>query len=186
MDTAERLLGVAEELLSERGPDGVTVREVARRAGLTPMAVYRHFDGVDALRDALRARGYQGLAAAFHDVLAEPDARSRLEASARRYTRWALDHPAMFRLMFTGGPAPEVAATQVQHRRDAAAFRFLVDRIREAMDAGVVPRGDPEARAIDWWALCHGLAVLQQEGKLRLPPDRFDAHLDSTLQWLLR
>lgn len=183
--TADRVLDAAEALVIERGPDQLSLREIARRVGITPMAIYRHFDGVEALRAALRTRGSARLMRAFEEALGEPDPRARLEASARQYVRWARDNPALFRMLFTGGPPEEEAAAAVQVRRDAAVFRFLVDRIREGMDAGLLAAGDPEGRAIDWWALFHGLVWLQQEGKLRLAPSQFDAHVDSTLRWLL-
>jgi AcrR family transcriptional regulator len=184
--TADRLLEAAEALLFERGPEGLTLREVARRVGVTPMAVYRHFDGLDALKSALRERAGKALFHALAESLGEPDARSRLEATARAYVRFALDKPAYFRLLFTGGPPPEEAARAVEVRRNASAARFMVDRVREAMDAGVLPRDDPEARTIDLWALLHGLVTLQQEGKLRLEPSKFEQHLNSTLRWILR
>ncbi|MEQ1504402.1 MAG: TetR/AcrR family transcriptional regulator [Myxococcota bacterium] len=184
-DTAERLLDAAEALLAEHGPDGLSLRQVARETGITPMAVYRHYDGLEALRDALRDRGYERLMTHFRDVLAEPDPRSRLEASAREYVRFATRNPQLFRLLFSGGPPPETAAKSADRRRNATSFRFMVDRVREGIDAGILPPGDPEARAIDWWGLFHGLVVLQQEGKLKLEPDAFDAHIDSTLAWLL-
>lgn len=183
---ADRVLDAALALVTEEGPGALSIREVARRVGLTPMAIYRHFDGLDALRAALRARAATGLMAALTEGLAEPETRARLEASARSYVRWAIENPALFRLLFSGGPPPLAAAAAAEVRRDASAFRFLVDRMREGMDAGLLPAGDPEARAIDWWALFHGLVHLQLEGKLRLEPSRFMDHVDATLRWLLR
>jgi AcrR family transcriptional regulator len=182
METADRIVGAAEALVSERGPDGLSIREVARRVGITPMAVYRHFDGIEALKAALRDRAAVGMMAHLVGALAEPDARARFEAAALGYARWAMAHPALFRMLFTGGPAPAEAARADHVRRDAAAFRFLVDRVREAMDAGWIPADDPEVRAVDWWALVHGLIVLQQEGKLRIDPDRFEAHLQGAVR----
>lgn len=184
-DTADRLLDAAEALLTEHGPDGFSLREVARRTGVTPMAVYRHYDGLEALRDALRDRGYRRLMVHFQEVLAEGDPRGRLEASAREYVRFGTRNPQLFRLLFSGGPPPEQAALNADLRRNASSFRFMVDRVREAMAAGILAPGDPEARAIDWWALFHGLVVLQQEGKLKLAPAAFEAHVDSTIAWLL-
>jgi AcrR family transcriptional regulator len=184
-DTADRILDAAESLLLEQGPDGLSLREIARRTGVTPMAIYRYHAGIEALRDALRTRGYQYLAHAFRDVLAAPDPRSRLEASAREYVRFGIRNPQLFRLLFSGGPPPEEAAQDADLRRNATSFRFMVDRVREAMDAGVLAKGDPEARAIDWWAMFHGLVVLQQEGKLKLAPDAFEAHVEGTIAWLL-
>lgn len=183
--TADRLVDAAEILLAEGGPEALSLREVARRVGVTPMAVYRHFDGVEALKAALRDRAGASLMAALTTSLAEQDARSRIEAAILAYVRWATDHPARFRLLFTGGPPPADAARQAQVRRDASAFRFLVDRVRDAMDAGLLPREDPEPRAIDWWAQFHGLVWLQQEGKLRLEPSQFEAHVRSALRRLL-
>lgn len=185
-DTADRILDAAESLLVEHGPDGFSLREVARRTGITPMAIYRHHAGLEALRDALRDRGYKRLMGHFQEVLAAPDPRARLEASAREYVRFGVGNPALFHLLFSGGPPPEQAALNADMRRNASSFRFMVDRVREAMDAGVLAPGDPETRAIDWWALFHGLVVLQGEGKLKLAPEAFLAHVDGTIAWLLQ
>ncbi|MEZ4240589.1 MAG: TetR/AcrR family transcriptional regulator [Myxococcota bacterium] len=184
LDTAARILAEAEGLVAERGVDALSIREVARRVGITPMAVYRHYDGLDALRAGLRDRASTGMMAQLVAALGEPDVRSRFEAAARGYVRWAMAEPALFRLLFTGGPPPDEAARLDHVRRDATAFRFLVDRMREAVDAGLLPTEDPEALAIDWWALVHGLVVLQQEGKLRLPPEAFEAHVEGAVRRL--
>jgi AcrR family transcriptional regulator len=185
LETADRILLAAEALIAEGGPDALSIREVSRRVGITPMAVYRHFEGLDALRGVLRDRGWAGLMGELVQALAAPDARARFEAAALGYARWAMANPAMFRMLFTGGPTPEVAAQLDHVRRDATAFRFLVDRVREAMDEGVMAPEAPEPRAIDLWALVHGLVVLQQEGKLRIDPAAFEDHVVAGIRRML-
>lgn len=186
-DTRERLLDAAEALIVEAGASALSIREVARRTGLTAMAVYRHFDGIDALRGALKDRGLAALLASHQGVLSESTPRARLVASARSYLSFAVEHPALFTLLFTGGNPPEEAARHAEMRRSATSFRFQVDRVREAIDSGLLPPGDPELRTIQWWAFFHGLAVLYNEGKLKLTREELDRCATEAIErWLLR
>ncbi len=178
---SERILDAAEDLL---GDDGFSLRAVARAIGVTPMALYRHHDGLPALRAALRARGYERLMRGLHQSLAADTPRARLVAATYAYVQFARSNPSIYRLIFATGPPPGHVADP-EARRNAMSFRFMVDRIREAMDAGVLSKGDPEARAIDWWALFHGLVMLQADDKLKLDEPAFDAQVASTLEWLL-
>jgi AcrR family transcriptional regulator len=183
-DTADRILDAAEALLAEQGRAGFSLRAVARSVGITPMAVYRHHDGLDALLDALRDRGFGYLMQHLQRSLVAPTVRERMATSAREYLAFAHEHPALYRLLFATAP-PHEHVPDPEMRRNATSFRFMVDRVREAMDTGVLAAGDPEARAIDWWALFHGLAMLQLDTKLKLDDAAFDAHVESTLTWLL-
>jgi AcrR family transcriptional regulator len=148
------------------------------------MAVYRHHDGLDALLDGLRDRGFAILMQHLSRALVAPTPRERLATSAIEYVAFARAHPALYRLLFATAPPPG-HAPDPEVRRNAASFRFMVDRVREGMDTGVIGPGDPEDRAIDWWALFHGLATLHLDSKLKLDDAAFDTHLRSTLAWLL-
>lgn len=181
-DTAERILDAAERLLGD--PAGFSLRAVAREVGVTPMAVYRHYDGLEELRDALRDRGFARLMERFQRALAAPTPRDRIEQTTLAYVRFARAHPALFRLLYATAPPPD-AVHDPELRRNAASFRFIVDRIREAMDAGLLPRGDTEAIAIAWWAQFHGLSLLHLDGKLKLTDEELDAQIEATLRWLL-
>ncbi len=134
-DLAAALLRAAEALIVERGPQGFSLREVARRARVSEAAPYWHFANKEALLAAVAEAGFVALAAALEAVrgrIKEPGRRLRELGIA--YVRFALAHPAPFGL--------------------------LVAAIAEAQRAGRIRRGDAEEMAVAAWSLVHGLSAL--------------------------
>ncbi|MBL1082874.1 TetR/AcrR family transcriptional regulator [Streptomyces actinomycinicus] len=157
-DLRTTCLRAARELLEEDGSAGLSLRAVARRAGVSATAPYRHYADRDALVSAVAAEGYRELAAhlaAAHPSPATPD---DLAAVGVAYVRFALDHPALFRVMFAEpcDPANDERATAV-----AAVSEYVAGLVRRAF-----PGADPEVLATAVWALVHGLAFLYLDGKL--------------------
>lgn len=137
-DLRTAVLAAAGELIENEGLDSLSVREAARRAGVSHNAPYRHFPDRDALLAALAADGF----AALDKVLNGRSGRELGEA----YVRFALTHPQRFRLMFMKG---EPRAT---YERFASAF------------AGSGAEAKLAAAAA--WGLIHGLASLILDGHL--------------------
>ncbi|MEY9846447.1 TetR/AcrR family transcriptional regulator [Streptacidiphilus sp. MAP5-3] len=157
-DLRAACLRAARELLEEDGSAGLSLRAVARRAGVSATAPYRHYADRDALVSAVAAEGYRELAdalAAAHPSPATPD---ELATVAVAYVRFGLERPALFRVMFAEPCDPSneerVAAT-------AAISQYVRDIVH-----GVFPGSDPEALSTAVWALVHGLAFLHLDGKL--------------------
>ncbi|WP_329064446.1 TetR/AcrR family transcriptional regulator [Amycolatopsis sp. NBC_01480] len=157
-DLRAACLRAARELLEEDGSAALSLRAVARRAGVSATAPYRHFADRDALVSAVAAEGYGELGAKLYEAHPEPSTTEDLAAVAVAYVRFALDHPALFRVMFVEpcdpGSAERVAAT--------AAISGYVSGIVER----AFPGGEPEALSTAVWALVHGLAFLHLDGKL--------------------
>jgi AcrR family transcriptional regulator len=157
-DLHTALVRAAMGLLEESGEAELSLRAVARRAGVSPAAPYRHYADREALVSAVAAVGYRELAerlAAAHPAPSTPD---QLASVAIAYVQFALERPALFRIMF-GEPCDRdnderVAAT--------AAVSLYVRSIVER----TFPQADAEALATAVWALVHGLAFLHLDGKL--------------------
>ncbi|MER3452961.1 MAG: TetR/AcrR family transcriptional regulator, partial [Acidimicrobiia bacterium] len=100
--TREQLLAAARAHLDEHGLEGLTLRAIARRAGLSHGAPLRHFPGVAHLLAAVAARGFRELHATVAAAVgaAGGDAADRLAAAALGYVRFALANPGVFELMF--------------------------------------------------------------------------------------
>ncbi len=154
-DLRETLLDAAEALLAQRGASALSLRDVARGAGVSHAAPYHHFAGLPELLAALAERSFQQLGAAMQaGVAAHPvDAREQLLAIATAYVEFARRRPARFRLMF--GP---VLASRSQHpgldRAAEASFRVLLDAATR-FDATAGP-----LIALTGWSLAHGLSHL--------------------------
>ncbi len=182
-NTKTRIVHHASELMDEAGVDGFSLREVARRVGITPMAVYRHFADKDALIEELLVLGFGRLNEFLQPALESKDPAERLAATFRCYLRFATEAPNTYALVFERHLR---ADPQRPERKAVPAFRFVVDRVRESMDAGLLLVDDPEAVALDLWALTHGLVTLRRAGKLELEPAAFDAYFDGMVKRRLR
>jgi AcrR family transcriptional regulator len=148
------LVRLARETVEEHGPDSLSLRELARRLGVSPNAPYRHFKDRDELLFAVAKSGFADLAERFRASDAS------LEAIGDAYVAFALDHRHLFRLMFSG----RVAAMEPDFEPDAA-FTMLLQAVSARM--GVEPDA-PEAleASLGAWALAHGVAMLRMESIL--------------------
>ncbi|WP_223199068.1 TetR/AcrR family transcriptional regulator [Solihabitans fulvus] len=155
----EALIAGAREILAERGHDQFSLNEVARRAGVSTAAPYRHFDSRDDLLAAVAAQGYVTLYERLAQAADEPaTAGERLLRLGGAYVRFAHDHPDLFMTMFRRYPAagPVTAGTVGED-----AFDLLLSAVTDAQRGGTIiatSPAEPTARAI--WATLHGLAVL--------------------------
>jgi AcrR family transcriptional regulator len=170
----QALLDAALELLSERGVDGFTLREVARRAGVSHAAPYHHFADRSALVRALVAQSFEILGSSLAIAAAGAnDPMDRLAALGVAYVEFALDHPERYRLMFRTELSRD-GTSEALTDADAAggsAFATLMGVVQEASDSGLLRDGtDPGAAAISAWAGVHGLASLLLEGAIGIRP----------------
>jgi AcrR family transcriptional regulator len=138
-DLRAAVLSAAWKMIEKEGVEGLSVREAARRAGVSHNAPYRHFADRQALLAALVAEGFEHLKKAM-------DGRTGRELG-ESYVAFALSNPQRFRLMFSGGPA---GAELKAHF--ASSFAHL--------------GADAAAAGAAAWSLVHGLASLILEGQL--------------------
>ena len=158
-DLRAALVRAALELLEDdRGAD-VSLRAVARRAGVAPSAPYRHYADREALLSAVAADGYLELARTLARVNPSPATADDLAAVAAAYVQFALRRPALFRVMF-GRPCDRDRAERVE--ATAAVSAYVTTIVTRAFPAAP----DPEALSTAIWALVHGLAFLHLDGKL--------------------
>jgi len=143
------LLRAAAQVLEEQGPAGVLLREVARRAGVSHNAPYRHFASREALLAAAAAQGFEEFSARMQ--AAGPG------AMAETYIAFALEHPQLFRLMFGG--TLKLSSDADLSRASRGAYEGLVAAFRSRGD---VP--DPQTAAAAAWSLVHGLSELLLNG----------------------
>ncbi len=177
-DLRSALVHAAIELLDESGETELSLRAVARRAGVSPAAPYRHYADREALASAVAAVGYRDLAERLAAAHPSPSTPEELASVAIAYVQFALERPALFRIMF-GEPCDRdnderVAATAVVSQY----VRAIVER--------TFPAADPDAMATAVWALVHGLAFLYLDGNLdgSTPPvvaERITAAIDALL-----
>jgi AcrR family transcriptional regulator len=157
----EALLEAARHLVAERGPQGFTLTEAARRAGVSPSAPYRHFKDREEVLTELCQRGFalfgQRLQAATTGGASPAEALSRMGPA---YLRFAREEPGYYTAMFAfhgaGRPATEPTRT--------GPFAILAQAVASLLPAG---GREPRLVALQVWALSHGVAMLERAG---MPP----------------
>jgi AcrR family transcriptional regulator len=161
----ETLLEAAIRLIAEVGPTAFTLREVARRAGVSHNAPYRHFRDRDDLMAAVAAQGFRELTRAMMEAAApKPDALDRLKHAGLGYVTFALRRPEHFTVMF------DAPISKRKHPDSAAAgeeaFATLMGFVKDCQDAGRLPSGDLRQMALLAWTMVHGIAKLAITGRL--------------------
>lgn len=164
-DLRVALIAAGLTLLEEREADDIGLREVARAVGVSATAVYRHFPDKAALLRALAAEGLRWLAEAQQRAFAAAGGGAAgFDATGLAYVRFAIDHPALFRLIFSNPPDRDLLASAPEEV--PTAFRLLRDNaaLLAAPGAGAEAVG---RIALAAWAKVHGLAVLILDGQIR-------------------
>ncbi len=162
----DTLVDVAAALIARKGPQGFSLREVARRARVSEAAPYWHFADREALLAAVAERGFSEMAKGMTEIWAEArPPRERLRELGVGYVRFALAHPSYLRVMF-GSEVPDKSAHPALKEAGDRTFDLLVQAIADAQAAGQVRAGDPRELALAAWALVHGLASLLIDGRL--------------------
>lgn len=160
-DLKSALLDAADGLLDEGEAGAISLREVARRAGVSAPATYRHFRDKDDLLAALATRSFKAFTAALSDAIAQGD--EPLAAMGQAYVRFAVARPGRFRLMY--GPA---ISERSRFPELQAAWRESTQGMQAALQARTTAAGGaaPAIAALQLWCMVHGLSQLLLDGML--------------------
>jgi AcrR family transcriptional regulator len=180
------LVDTAVELARSTGPDGVVLREVARRAGVSHNAAYRHFEDRAALLAEVADRAMAALEDAMRTradavTIDDPVQRAvrRLGETGRAYVEFALAEPGLFAVAFT---SPETVAAHRDPDALTGPYSFLNSVLDDLVDVGTVTPEHRQGADAACWAMVHGFAELHVHGPLRgVPPDARDEMLEAVL-----
>ena len=164
-DLRATLLATTRSVLAEVGIEGLSLREVSRRAGVSHAAAYNHFRDKASLIGALVSAAFERLATEMHRSRSNTrEPFERLRRIGVAYVRFAYRNPVEFKLMFRpelcgldGPPSPT----------GDGAYRLLVETIVDCQAAGAIAAGPTEPLVLAAWSMVHGLAALIVDG-----PDR--------------
>jgi AcrR family transcriptional regulator len=154
----ERLVDCALALL-EQGESDLSLRAVARAAGVSAMAPYRHFEDKAALMGAVALKGFAMLEVVAVRADEAGDPGDALTAQGLAYIDFARAHPALFRLMFADG-----AGLDLPHEDCRGAYALMARRVAELAPHHV------QAGVLACWGLVHGLATLALDGRISADP----------------
>ena len=165
----ETLLDAAVTLIATQGLEQVSLRELARAAGVSPGAPYHHFLDRAALFAAVAERGFRMLGLRLRDAASQASSPAQaLQTLLESYVRFAAEEQPYFRLMFRPELRKGKARTSVDLVQAAGdeAFEVLIDVVRRCQETGNVAPADVRAITLLAWALGHGLATLLLDGPL--------------------
>lgn len=159
----DELIAAAGRLLAAGGDvDSLSVRGVAREAGVAAPSVYLHFASKEVLLRAVVIAHFATLQRAVETGVASGhDPAARLLAGCLAYCRYAVEQPGSYQLLFNT-PRPDIKDPGFSGTSGAAAFQVLVDGVTASIAAGVARPGDPFRIATDIWAALHGVASLRR------------------------
>lgn len=158
----EDLIRAADRLLAMTGDEaGLSLRAIAREVGIAAPSIYLHFaDKGELVREVLGAR-FEQLGEVLREAAAgaeEPG--ERLRKACLAYCRFGLEHPNAYRVLF-GKIAPLADASSGNAGPGKETFLLLVNGIRECMQRGLIPEGDPTRVAVNVWTALHGIVSLR-------------------------
>jgi AcrR family transcriptional regulator len=185
-DLRQSLIDAAIALIGEEGINDLSLRQVARRVGVSHNAPYRHFEDKEALLAAVAEQGFQSLRAAMEVArqAAPSDPSHRLEAIGITYVNFALGHPLHYLLMF-GDYHCNFSKYAALAEASQQAFMVLVSTIQEGQTAGIFRPADTIDMARVAWSLVHGQSTLALDHKLQIEQgEEFEAFLEFSSQIL--
>lgn len=184
------LLAAAIALLAENDVEGVTLREVARRVGVSHAAAYRHFEDKPALLAAVAREGWEELGKQMASVVTAKGAADKRTSAERflelgaAYVTYALEHPAHYRVM-TGARLNESGRFPELDAAMAVVVRLVETEVKGAMKEGALPEARPIDHAMRLWALAHGYVSLVSLGRIQVKPEKAVSYFGALLRPML-
>ncbi|RWP22918.1 MAG: TetR/AcrR family transcriptional regulator [Mesorhizobium sp.] len=183
-DLRRAVIETALDMLREEKGWQFTLREVARRAGVSHAAPYKHFSDKAALLAEIAMIGFDRLRESLSAAKSEAPKTLRDEITpiARAYVAFGTDNPALYRLMFSAEEGKAVGMHL--NGRALAVFDVLVEILRRGQAAGSIRKRPIEGQAAAGWGLIHGMTMLAIDGLL-VPEKVGSAPLDAALSTLM-
>lgn len=169
MDTKSRILQAASKLFLEQGVTGLSVRAIAKTAGLSTIGIYSHFQGKQGILDALYIEGYRIVEKAMQIDPSGLSAFEIVDAATRGYLDVADAYEAHYRLIF--GEVDSDYTPSAQARTAAKnAFKALLNISAATLPPGTPP-DDIRRSALEVWAIVHGFVSLKHHAVSEMVPD---------------
>ena len=164
-DLRRALMESADAILEREGPNALSLRAVAREAGVSPAAPYHHFKDKDELLSAIAMDGFSRLKRALATACAgEPDEPTHMSDLGMAYVKFAQSHPALYQVMYASARAEDALPKAVDHDNDG--FQLVKDALAKA-GGNHLSETDIHLSAIAIWCAVHGLAEMSGFAQFR-------------------
>ena len=162
------LLKTATEIIAEQGTENLTLRALSQRVGVSRSAPYRHFSDKTALLAAVAGEGFKRLYHKMQTAMipAEGDIPSQFQKMGVAYVQYAVENPALFRMMFSCESAIENQQPSLDSEGERV-FDLLVNTIKKGQEQAQFKPGEPLDFAYVAWSAVHGLATLIVDAQIQ-------------------
>lgn len=184
MNTKRRLLEHALDEIERGGVESFSLRSVSAAAGLTPMAVYRHFPNKDELLQAVGVEAFAAWQKRAESIRAT-DALEWLRQAGKLYASFALDEPARFDACFVLRTGIERHYPRDFRAGKSPVVAMVIARVQAAQATGALAPGDSLEIAMAFWAQLHGLCMLQRSGRMAVSRNAFLALVVRNVEYVL-
>lgn len=183
-DLRNTLVQAGLELLAEEGLGGLELRKVARRAGVSHAAPYRHFADRQALLAAIAEEGFHRLSEEISAALAAApdDAIVQLECTGQAYVEFARNNLALIREMFSGLTLDR-KSDEALYAASKHVFWQIAEIMRRGQERGMISQADPNEQTFVMWSMIHGLAMLMIENQI---PVEYSEATEETVKLFIR
>jgi AcrR family transcriptional regulator len=158
-DAKSKILAAASELFLEGGSTALSVRAISKRAGLSTIGIYSHFNGKQGILDELYIEGYELVSAVMNSGEDVTSPREAILEAVKGYLHIADKNEAHYRLIF-GESDPSYAPSPEAIEASQKAFARLIDGVSIVLPANA-PFQEKQKTALEIWALVHGFVSLK-------------------------
>ena len=184
-DLRSRISLTAQELFLSDGVEGVSMRKIAERVGVTPTAIYRHFRDKEEVLEEIINAGLATLSKYLAPALEAEDPYQRLRRLIDAYLRFSLEQPQYFDLAFLV-PGRTIHISEQLIRESGRTFEMAVEQVALCMETGIFRKEDPIEVAVCLWSVAHGLIMLRRTNRFGDDPDQFSRLFRSTIDRAIR
>ncbi len=180
------LLDIASQVLEKEGPNALSMRGIAERAGCSTTVLYTLFGGKEGLADGLYLEGFRRLREALENVR-EENVLEQLKSLNRTYRQVALKNPTYYAVMFER-PIPEYRPSIESKQVAWESIKPLMKTVQQCIKQGHFKKGNPEMMSMELWTIAHGLVSVELAGyfpgKTKLADDMHEKALaDMICAW---
>jgi AcrR family transcriptional regulator len=180
-DLKARISLTAQELFLTEGVEGISMRRIAERVGVSATAIYRHFRDKEAILEEIINAGLEILSSYLAPALDAPDPYRRLKGLIDAYLRFAIEQPRFFDLAFLVPGQPTLLSQELESQAHDT-FRLAVEQVALCMKAGIFRKGDPIETAVYLWSTAHGLVMLHRMNRFGSDAEAFTRLYRATIE----
>ncbi len=170
----ENILDSACDLYLAEGLEGFSMRQLARRVGVTAPALYRHYENREAVLAEVVGEAYRRLLQYLYRALEGDTPVERFRRAGMAYLDFALENARLYQMLYASRDVLGMERLSEEARAQSCAIgQFWRDRVREVMDAGFLEEADPEQVSVTLWSHAHGLIALHLRGMLEAGEEEF-------------